>query len=367
MKFQGALVVYRIYDIGNEVDLSVASEQLTRLGVSEKFKLKRTTRSMVIEDAPVVINMGSWELKLGQSVHSVQGTAKLYNFGALSIGLRLDIPKSISANELCELANIFETDETIDQVCLDKVALIITELGRSLKDAKVWDQYEDYLIYIAKPIGPAKEYIQQIVQQDELYQLILLEPHYKLSQQMKRPIIQNTYQYSDDDLTIVDWNSAFICSDDDSQDISDVIEFALIQLLELRYYDDQLDKRIGTLYKELHHTAPSIFNRRYQKLTEEASRLYVDLSEVVERIENSLKVVGDFYFAKIYRAAVERLRVADWQNSVDHKLKNLAETSQLYNNEITNKRGHWLEVVIIILIAIEVIPFLFELYMKYRN
>jgi len=71
-------------------------------------------------------------------------------------------------------------------------------------------------------------------------------------------------------------------------------------------------------------------------------------------------VIGDFYYAKIFRAASDRFRVKDWQASVDQKLKNLADVSNLFQAETNEKRNQLMEAIIIILIAIEVIPFLWN-------
>ena len=37
--------------------------------------------------------------------------------------------------------------------------------------------------------------------------------------------------------------------------------------------------------------------------------LLVDMSEMVERVENAVKIVGDFYLARLYQAALRRFRL----------------------------------------------------------
>ena len=43
----------------------------------------------------------------------------------------------------------------------------------------------------------------------------------------------------------------------------------------------------------------------------------VDVLELIDRSSNALKVVGDAYYARIYRAAAKRLGLADWQRQID--------------------------------------------------
>jgi uncharacterized Rmd1/YagE family protein len=71
--------------------------------------------------------------------------------------------------------------------------------------------------------------------------------------------------------------------------------------------------------------------------------------------------VGDFYLATIFRMASKRFRFDDWQKSINEKLSNLAEVSKLLHSEVNESRNHMLEIIIIILITIEVVPFLYGL------
>ena len=75
-----------------------------------------------------------------------------------------------------------------------------------------------------------------------------------------------------------------------------------------------------------------------------------------------LKIIGDFYLARIYRTASSRFRTKDWQASVDNKLNNLAEVSKLLHGEVSEKRSTLMEMVIIILIAVEVVPFILKFF-----
>jgi hypothetical protein len=138
-------------------------------------------------------------------------------------------------------------------------------------------------------------------------------------------------------------------------DIPDVIEFSLCQLLEMRYYDDLLDEKLTYLYSALEKKHFSIFQNHYSALSREAAQIYLEISDTVESVENSMKVVGDFYLAKIFRAASQRLRFTDWRDSVDQKLENLAQVSRLFVNESNEKRNQLLEVIIIVLIAMELL------------
>jgi hypothetical protein len=84
-------------------------------------------------------------------------------------------------------------------------------------------------------------------------------------------------------------------------------------------------------------------------------RRLVELSEFAERVDNALKVIGDFYLARVYESAVRRFRIRPWQASIDAKQALLAQAYGLVRGEIDSRRSTVLELVVIALIVLEVV------------
>lgn len=355
--FKGSLLYYRVYDIGNEVDLIHATDELSKAQETQKFKLRRSSRAMMIEEAPVVVTMGSWKQEILSESYNVSAIGKVWSFGAISICLRFDFSDKISIDKLKDLSIFLEENDDIHGLTIDLTMKLIRDIGGAVKKSNTpWEQYEDYIIFQAEPGLLSATELNQISQNEKLYELILLDKE-SPSEQTKAQIKNNIFQYGKNDVAVLDWNSAFILSEGDAQDIADVIEFSLCQLLELRYYDDLLDKKLNILYKSIQQSEPGIFTTSYSKLSKDAALIYIEISEVIEKIENSLKVIGDFYFAKIYRTSLDRFRFLDWKQSVDQKLKSLADVSVLFQGQVNEKKNQLMEFIIILLITIEVIPF----------
>jgi uncharacterized Rmd1/YagE family protein len=72
-------------------------------------------------------------------------------------------------------------------------------------------------------------------------------------------------------------------------------------------------------------------------------------------MSNSLKFVGDFYLARIYRGALKRFRILDWQDSITRKMNGLARVSELLQGEANVRRSHILEVIVVVLILFELL------------
>jgi hypothetical protein len=173
------------------------------------------------------------------------------------------------------------------------------------------------------------------------------------------PVTERFIQYYKNDIAVIDWDSALIIEPTGSKDICDAIEFSLTHLLELRYYDYSIDKKLDLLYDALEKESQkisSIFKFNYSKLSEEASKTYIEFSDLLSKIENSFKTVGDPYIATVFRNCGEQFRFDDWYSSISRKMDTLFQITQIINSELNAIRSHILEIIIIILIAIEIIP-----------
>ena len=81
----------------------------------------------------------------------------------------------------------------------------------------------------------------------------------------------------------------------------------------------------------------------------------LEMSEFIERVENSLKIIGDFYLARVYEAAVKQLRIPAWQASVTRKQQMLGRRLRLLKGEVDTDRSLTLEAMIVLLIVLELL------------
>jgi hypothetical protein len=216
--------------------------------------------------------------------------------------------------------------------------------------------FEDYTLYFIEDIGgPAV--CTRLAQSRILAELVLGEPHLSdpLSQVSIKPVLENVYQYKEGDLVLIDWDTGVVVEPSGDRDIPDVIEFVLTHLLEFRFYDDLLDKKIESLYDSIEKKRGWVPGAYYSSISREANYRYIEITEFIERVENSLKVVGDFYIAVVYRGAIRRFRIADWGASITRKLNLLARVSELLQGEVNVYRSHALELIVILLIAFEIV------------
>lgn len=357
---KGRILVYRVYDIGSEIDLDAVEGLFEDKKFKERFKLERKNKSLIISRSPVSIHLGPVEFNLNNKHVVADLVAKVWHFGTLSLCFQIPIEEGTSWNKLIETAAWLENDSAVDHLAHKKAKEFQGDISRAVAKPTEWTMNEDYVIYFIQEFEGLNSPTSELLEKVDVPALVLGETKEILSEATKKSILDNRFQYSRDDLVVVDWNSALVVEPSGSMDVPLVIEFALNQLLEMRFYDDLLDSRLNTLYNEVVGKKRGLFSNKYSNLAEEAGQIYLEISEIVENVENSFKTVGDFYLATIFRASSKRFRFDDWQRSIDDKLSNLAEVSKLLHSEVNESRNQMMEVIIIILIAVEVVPFLYQ-------
>jgi len=366
---KGSILVYRVFDVGEEINLAMAEKLLLSLAEPARLRLVTDLRkAIIIKEAPIIAELAGEKLELGGKPMDASVTAKIWDYGVMSITLKFSIPEGCQWQELVALSTVMENSPQLDKLALDRKNLLAAQLASATKNPGGWPIAEDYITYCIEKFEGA-ESPAELLHKADIAALILAESRDELSSQTKNHIIEHALQYSKSDLAVVDWNSALLVDNEMPKDVADTIEFCLTHLLVMRHYDNMLDAKLSTLYDSMDARNQQGFFRRmlsdfYSRMEEDAAQKYIEFSEFITRVENSLKTVGDSYLATIFRLAGHEFRFHEWQQSVDRKMSTLERIAQLLQGELTAMRSHWLEIIIILLIAIEMIP-LIEYFKKF--
>jgi len=77
------------------------------------------------------------------------------------------------------------------------------------------------------------------------------------------------------------------------------------------------------------------------------------VSEIIEKVNNLIKVTEDIYYARVYETALKVQRSHQWSESVSRKIDVIRENYSMLSDEVRIQHSNFLEWVIIILIALE--------------
>ncbi len=362
---KGGILIHRVFDVGGEISLTRAEQLISETGKGPRLKFSTNTRkAIIIKDAPLKTELGVETLDLPSGAFPVRIFARLWNYGVISITLELDIPPDTPWDSLVKLAAELEASEEVDLVALGRKDALKRQILPAIADPADWDIFEDYITYIvekADGLGNPREFIKKV----DVAALILAEDKEILGEESRDFILESAIQYSSTDLAIIDWNSALLIEPEGQRDVADAIEFSLTHLLEFRYYDEMLGRKLDELYDAMdqkRESVANIFRNFYADIAEDSSRKYMEFSEFLGRVENSLKTVGDPYLAVVFRASALEFHFDDWRKSISRKMETLAQISQILHGEVNTRRSHWLEIIIIVLIAVEMVPMMLDLW-----
>lgn len=354
---RGWLVCYRIFDVAEEINLQSASRLMS---AAKRTRLSREgSEYLQMPNPPLALVLGKTTVRLRHSEKTADVWARVYDHGAVSIILRVPVAPGTELESLVPEADELYDSAEVDRITREFVETLRTQLEPSVEGPHLWDQSESYTVVFAESLR-GEPTAKELLAAPGLVRLLLGESGARpLSEREVADVLHHNFSYTDQDLVVVDWNAAFVYEPSGSQDVLDILEIANAQLLELRYYDDKLDGLLGSAHVKMQertkHGSLNLFVSPYRALARQVLLSVIELSEFVERVENSLKIIGDFYLAKVYEASVAQLRIPQWQASVTRKQQLLEQTYQLLKGEVDTDRALTLELAIVVLIVSEIV------------
>jgi hypothetical protein len=358
---EGSVVCYRLFDVGDAIALDVADKHLRETRSRHRPPLARERAGgLVFSTLPLDVDLGRCVLDLPppHGAREVALSARLYDYGAVSVRFELGFPPETDLAALLPLCDHLFDSTVVDAAAQRELASFLPEVEPAITSPRTWKDCETYTVIFVRSLrgGPLAA---EVLASPTLAKLLLGETDARrLSEQERADVVRHAQSYFDDDLVVVDWNSAFVLEPSSARDIPDILEFANSQLLELRYYDDLLDaelRRIWSDFAQAHRSPLRLFWSPYGKLARAVQRRVVEVNDFTERVDNAVKVIGDFYLARVYGAAVRRLQLHNWKTSVDRKQALIAQTYELLKGEVDIRRSTLMEMVVILLIVFELI------------
>jgi hypothetical protein len=348
----GAVRAYYLFDVADTIDLTIVGALGGDGSAASNLSLGAQTAPayLLFPTPPLVVPLADATI----SDLSCSVRLKAYDYGVIS--LRLTFDATGTWNELVTLATRVRTDERIAAFAESTVLRSCEEYARAFGQRHA-PLIEDYFIIELSRFSEPVDAETLLEEHFGALAGLLLGERTPLAAAEAEETLRTRFSYHQDDLTIVQWDTAFVYDrPENARATEDILEFANTQLLELRTYDALLDRELDGIYKIGSEKPPrSLRGRREAEQAESLRFLIVDVLELLDRSSNALKVVGDAYYARIYRSAAQRLGLADWQRQIDTKLASVGDIYRFLSDQARSRRDEFLELIVIILIALELI------------
>ncbi len=341
------------YDVGLSVDLDraerVIGAEKTRERISHR---RRVPPYFQYEPAPIRVTYECDSVSIAGHASERRVDAVVYDFGAISVTYRFQLGQSL--DDLLALSDALYDNRMLLVASRQVVEQLIGMIRPAIARPRIADFVEDYAIYQIASCAPQTGLDALMATYGAQLAQILRCERVELSQQEIDDALSCRISFGAEDLALLDWHGALIF-DKDADDARMVLEYANVELLELRYLDQQLDDALeqsyGALARRTWHSP--LFHRPHTSLRRIAE-FQMDNALLFEGVNNALKLIGDQYLARVYRAAAQRLHLNDWDASILRKLNTLESMYEKVSSVTAHWRAEVLEWIIIILIAISI-------------
>lgn len=348
------------FDVAPYINLQDCEQRIASATHRQKItKRRRALEYFEYRPAPLVISLNADPIAVGDYRTQPTVDVVIYDFGAVTVTYTVRFEGSLL--ELIGLSGDIHDNESLT----NEAGRLVAGLGGVLMGARgrpaIADVIEDYVIFHVAEFAEAIQPTDLLTTYSSPVARILRAESESISEQEVRDAIALNIAFGKWDLAVLDWNAALLYGLE-VDDIRTVIEFANVQLLEMRFLDRQLDAALEESYALLSQRRESwrAKLRSYRRDVRKIARLQVDGAILFERVSNALKVFGEEYLSRVYGLTARRLQLAAWDASALRKLGTLESIYQKLTDEATARRLEILEWIIVILIAVSIaLPFIF--------
>lgn len=341
------------YDIGQSINLEEADRRIT--AGTERGRLRHKTRApqyFEYRPAPLRLLREGNVLSAGPYRSSPAVEIMIYDFGAVTITYRFALEGPFE--RLVELSEALYENEALLAESRTRIDHIVGMMAPAIERTRVADEVEDYVIFAIEAWAPADEQPVWISRETELAHILRGE-RTPFSDEEIRDAVSCRISFGLEDAALIDWHAAVLFGKE-MDDVRAVLEFANVELLEMRILDEQLDTALDQGYEALTRKT----RRRlalpgsHEYDTTHIAQLQVDSALLFERVTNTLKLLGDQYLARVYRLVSQRFHLEAWDASILRKLDTLESIYGKMSDRAATLRMELLEWIIIVLIALSI-------------
>ncbi len=350
----GTLYFFHAYDAGFEIALETARTLCEAFEAAGISGLRPSPPHLQYRPKPLIVPAEPVEVRAGGRPWRLNAAVKIFDFGALSVTLSLPLA-DLPWEEYCATARTLSSGDGLEKAARATAERVFDRIRPAVSRPLLAGIVEEYFLWHVAEFSPALTGTQALSQlPQDISRLLTLEEG-TFSDAAVAGILRSPIRYFENDLFLAEWSAAFVY-DPKFQDTVEVLEFLNIQLLELRYFDLLLHEAIDKTAEELRPRRRlfHILHDPYEKPLHRLSQIRTDVSLVRERIYNALKLAGDAYLAQVYEAR-RKVGAEKYDGTVRDQLATLTEIYTVLNNRAQASRAETLEMIIILLIALEVV------------
>jgi hypothetical protein len=305
-------------------------------------EVSREVRGTLFKPAPAKSAPAYSELALPRQVVISQETVTI-DGQPVAFSLRGYPPDVFLIEARIDVANVFSRDTFGLEDVLYKHAYRILE-GHGGKS----EYSEEYSVFAVSEYEGAPE---QFFEHGSIMASLLKSERLELDAREIEHTLQSTIKYARNDLAVVDWDGAFLFDDvGNFEEDVEILVLANVHLLRHRMLDRQLDERLERMAELVGKSASGKLFRTHdlaQDLRDIMKARMASISQL-QRLERDIKLIGDWYSARLFDLATSKFKLEDWRRAIRGKLESVEDVYSMMaeNFSVSGKhRAEWIQII----------------------
>jgi len=345
-----------LYDIGRSVDLKKAASLIPAYP-DIGFGKRRDTPSSLTLPKPLILTLNTEECD-ASCFEKFSAHAKIYDDGALTLVVRFRTTSKFE--DLASKSNLMLRDvngaPTIEQFAESSSRMVVEAIMPSVTgySSEGFSQKETYTAFciLECPGGDPDAFLAR--NKDVAAALLAGEKPGILHESQVDQILGKPFSYRKDDIAVFDMDRCIIVDPlRDYEDVLVIAEHANYRLIELRALDSLLDKWLEEAERDirkmyLSEGKPRKASRALEHKMGRLQTLRVDALFTLENLDNSSKIIGDYFLGQIYQRLCTIFNTDEWKTSVERRLDALQDVYEALKSDSGERRMLTLEIVFIV-------------------
>jgi len=345
-----------LYDVAEAIRLEQVRSILGAQSGWRKPSFTRPAPDYVrFEPAPVVEPIDEFEIKTDVRL---KGRINYYEYGVVSVELEQEF--ACGWESLVEQSSLWIAEPLLEKHALSLAQLSLKRAARALvKPNEDWLSEAYYVVQLGEmkaSEGRPATASELLARHGQDIAQIVRGESVALSDTERQEILQASTSYTPTDLLVVGWTGALVYdTPEDAAHTIQLLEYANTQLLEFRYYDNLLTRVLKGVYASLERRRSFLSRWKLAREAERLNTIRLEVIELTERSDNSIKFLSDMFCARLYRLAAAKVGVPDYRNLVEQKLRTAGQLYEFMVQGFHQARAFVLELAVVVILIIELV------------
>ncbi len=210
------------------------------------------------------------------------------------------------------------------------------------------DSSEEYSVFTVADYEGAPE---QFYEHGPLIASLLKSERLELDPHEVEHTLQSSIKYARNDLAVVDWDGAMLFDAEGSfEEEIELLTLANLQLLRHRSLDRQLDERLAHMADLVQKTADGRPLQSKELASDFRAIVRARMASISElrRLGRDIKLIGEWYSARLFDLATTKFKIDEWQRSIRSKLDSLEDVYAMIAENFsvsTKHRAEWIQIL----------------------